>query len=660
MAKLKKFKALPKLVKAFVVMAALFFAIGLGTLGSFVPTGRSYELSKGTSVVFELEKQEGQKALQTIYLHISNAYIEPGETATVRFRRSTDPASDNWYSTYLGEARIGSFYTENENVKHVTGNWIEPYDLSAVGGYSISTYKYYELYASGCGVLVDEVVFLADNGTVIPAKICEVAGKVYNSAAEALIDAQFVPSMGQSSFFRFGDEERYTMATVQEILQGNSYTEGNVYTIDGVYNTLGLDLLAFGALIFGASPFGLRLFPFLACFGCLVVGYLLMRKLTRSDKAAFVYGLLFVFGGFPLAYGHLGTPLFLAIFFVLFALYEMYRFYSEGMKNPNIKSALPILFSGLSCACAVGVNGACVVPVLGVVALFVLGFVRQQKAKRYALEKAALADGEELTDGEPIGGMTEGREETPQASQTELTDSGEQSVGEAQTAPVRTISYTDAARAEYRYKNTAAVDLFIGSLLAGMIVISLLAFLPASYTFAKCYGHELNLFELMWKAFAGGFVGTNPTGQSPWSPAYVLFSGSGDVYATTVSLVNAAALVAAFAGILYAVIRSAIAFAGKESGKSVRQVYRSCLVPAVMCVLCLIAASFSPVPLFVAAATLFGFMAAGTTVGYLRESKATKAIQTIYIVLLAILFAVSIPFLFSVPLPAEWMAALMA
>ena len=74
----KTWKRLSAFARAFVILALVFFVVGMGTLGSVQSTGESYELKKGASVVFRLEKQEGQTSLKYLYLNIGTIYNEIG------------------------------------------------------------------------------------------------------------------------------------------------------------------------------------------------------------------------------------------------------------------------------------------------------------------------------------------------------------------------------------------------------------------------------------------------------------------------------------------------------------------------------------------------------------------------------------------------------
>ncbi|MBO5046028.1 MAG: phospholipid carrier-dependent glycosyltransferase [Clostridia bacterium] len=615
MSKLKeKIKSFSKYTVAFVILVFVFLLVGLSTLGTVQPTGQAYELKKGSTVVFKLEKGEEQTSVKGVYFNVGTVYNEIGQTASIRMRRSTVSAT-TWYSSYFGEAKLDNLYSSTEeSAKGVSFNWFTPYDLSETN-YNISSYPYYELTAPTCNLLVNEVVFLADDGSVIKATVDkDKSNGIDVEKASAILDSQYVPNLAQSSFFRFGEEEAYSMMTIAEMRNGNAFDNANKYHIDGTYNALGFDLLAIGAIIFGMSPFGLRFLPFLATVGTLLVARAFVKNLTKSDKAAFWFSLLFALCGLTLTLGRVGTPFSFGLFFLMTSLYLAHRFYAQGMEEANFKSALPVLFSGIFGALSICVNGAFTVPVLGSVALFVVGMIRQQKAKAYYMQKAETS---------------------------ELPDEAKAAVS-----------------AEYRYKNTTAPLLFGMALILGAALVSILAFLPVYSVFVKAYdvpsAPQLGLLELMWKAFAGGFVGENALSvpQSGFKLAYNLFVGTGDINARTFASVNYVALAAALAGIVYAVYRLITVLVRKQSGKEVRAEMRSILLPLAAVALSLITASFaSNAVFFVGTAYVFAFFLAAKGVKDLSECKVGKIILIVVAVLLAVYFVLLTPFIFSIPMP---------
>ncbi len=635
---LAKWKQSSAFMRAFVILALVFFLLGMGTLGDVRSAGRGFELKEGATVVFRLEAAEGQKTLKGIYVNVGTVYKSIGNTTSLRIRRSQNGSS--WFQSGFGEFTVANVYTGDEDA--ITGasfNWISPFDLSEKES-NLSTYPYFELTARDGTVLVNEVVFVADDGTLIKATVDKsLSGNINTDAAAALLDSQYVPSMGQSSFFRFGDEEAYTLMTIAEMYRGGAYTSGNVYHADGVYNAFGIDLLALSTLIFGMSPFGLRLLPFLACFGVLLLGASLARRLFRSDKAGLAFGLLYVLAGGFLSLGHLGTPLMLGVFFWMLSFYLGYLFYANGMKQARVRSAMPVLFSGLSAAASVCVSGAFLLPAAGTVALFVAGMVRQQRAKKYQIEKAA-------------------EEDKPQV------------------------------RAEFRYKNRVAPVLFATALLLGTFLLLILSVIPVYLTYVKVFDDPLEpaltLFALIGKGFAGAFSGYNLTSydQTGWDYLYRTFAGSGDPYAVTLVCFNFVAIFCAAAGFVYAVVRVALSFVGRRrvnaaaasteeekqalleaesrEKRARRALLRSFILPAAAAVLCLIATSYTVSSLMMLALVyVFAFLIAAGAVSLLPQ-KGFRIVFPVAIVFLSACFVVLIPFLFSIPLPASWMSVLFA
>lgn len=469
----------------------------------------------------------------------------------------------------------------------------------------------------------------------------------WNDEATYYVNTPKLPSLAQSSFFRLGGEEVYSMTSVAEMRAGNSFTVNNgtvtgVYHGDTVYNSLGTSILAFGTLMFGMSPFGLRFFPMLAAFGTLVLGFFLVKQLFKSEKAGFAFALLFALSSYTLALGGLGTPLMIGVFFFMASLSGCYAFYNRGMKSASLRGTAPLILSGLFGAAAICVNGVYVIPMLAVIGLFAAGMVRQQKARRYRLD-LAIAE-------------AEAEEAQAPAQNAEQTEQQAEGSGKAKVA---------ATLSEYRYKNTAAPAVFFAVLIIGTALLSLLFLLPVYFNYVKLYDNPasptLNIFALMWKAFAGGFTGSNLT-SSAWSIFSVLFCGTGDPYAVTAAFVNPIAFVAGIFGIVYAVYRIVVILKNKKFGKEERAALRGAVIPLAGLVVSLIVASFAKGALaFTLLAYLFAFMLAAECVRRLTElegnaGKTARACCIAGIVLLAVCFVVFAVFVFSVPLPASFMA----
>ncbi len=619
MSKIKRlWKKTSCFARAFVIIAALFLVFGLGTLGSTQGTGYSYELAKGDELVFKLTKGDNQTSIQQIYFNFGNVYAEAGETTVVRMQYLN--SSDEWLSSTLGNFTLESQTQENSSAqKDAAYNWIAPYEISATS-YNISSRQYYRLVTTKYNVLINEVVFVADDGTVIQAEIDrDKSVGIELSSAKATLDSQVIPSLAQSSFFRYGEEELSSVATVTEIRRGNQYVANSIYSVDDSYGAFGYDLITFGTLIFGMSPFGMRIFPMLASFGVLLLGYAIARRAFKSDKAGLVFAILYTLCGASLSLGHLGSPLMLGVFFLTLSLYFAYKFFSKGMKSANLRGALPVGFAGLSCAAALCVNSALLLPVLGTVGLFAAGMLRQRTAKLYYLQKAA-------------------NEEERRA-----------------------------VVAEYKYKNVAAILLFIVSLVVGALLITMLAVIPAYFAYVKAFDSALSptqsVFSFIWQTIAGGF-GSGASvllGQTGWEYLFKVFEGTGTHYAVTLATFGGISGLCALAGVLFAVVRLITLFVRKETGKEARATVRSLVIPLVGVALSLVTAAFAAQKLlFIALAYLFGMILAGGALVKIKNKKLQKILFIVGICLVVAQFVLLAPFVFSIPLPSAWQVALFA
>ena len=685
----------------FLVVALLFLALGLGSLGSVQGTGKAYELryrrstdAKEPSVFFKLTNpsyvdKDGKTVtefyrLTNVYLNVAAIYNDESSTADISLGRgaSTGASAATYPATLANVKYVPQAPEEGKDDKKVVienavGNWIEPFDLSVttqLAYFNVASYSYYKITANTCNVLINEIVFYgekltaaAGEGTgefgVIPAEIYsaspmnEGSGEAETNEqakvrAGALLDAQTAPVMAQSSFFRFGKEEIYSMMTVAEMRVGDVvYRAGdtdkpNIYHGDTVYNSLGTSILAFGTVIFGNSPFGLRFFPMLASFGVLVMGYLFVKELCKSEKAGLVFAVLYALSNFTFGLGHLGTPLMIGVFFFVTAFYFMYSFYNKGIRKIGVKGVLPLILSGVFGAAAICVNGVYAVASLALVGLFAAGMVRQNKARRIVLDEAiALAEAENANAAE--GTVAEGAGEPAEPSE------GMKRVG--------------AVVSEYRWKNTAAPAAFFTAIVTGALLLSLLFLLPGYGAYVKLFDNpispRLNVFQIMAKLFAGGFTAANGAGCA-YIPFYQLFAGTGSLYAVTLAVINPVALLAGLLGVAYAVYNVVLVLTKKLEGKDARIALRRAAIPFGLVVIGAICGAFGGGALAFIMLVYFGLFAlASECVTALTQKegklqKTAKILTWVGLGLLCAVFFVFAVFTFSIPLPAAFMSSL--
>ena len=652
-------KSASKYFRAFLITALAFLVIGLGTLGSVMSTGDSFVLTskqsgdeKEPSLMFHVMLPEGLDEdtdeynlyVKKVLVNVGAVYAPAGEDTDIRIGRGTSP--DLIYSLTYPLTVPSVYRAENgsdEALSNGPYNWAV-FDVTSVTekGWRLRDYAYYCFFARSNSVRINEVVFVAENNdlpeeerkpVVLAAELDDTSiirraeGETKEEALErasAVLDSQYLPTLSSSSFYCYSEEEAYSMMTIAEMRAGGSYVKGDTYLADTVYNALGTDILALGTLIFGMSPFGLRFFPFLAAFGVLVLGYFLVRDLSKSERAGFIFAVLYALSAAFFAAGHLGTPLMLGVFFFTASVYFCHKFYAKGMKTADFKGALPVILSALFGALAVCTNGVWVIPMLGVIALFVAGMVRQRKAKAYYLAKA-----------EAMPEAPAAAEETPVPSPKEHVER------------------------EYRRKDRAAIASFAVVFLIGSLVLSLLAVIPAYLPYVRVFGDPaapMGVFAVAWKLFAGGFTGVNVTSYAQSWSLHTIFAGTGELFAVTCAGLLTAAVAAAAS-----IVALVWFLVGKKQCE--KPALRALVIAAVGLVLALVCSFFGGGSFGFTLTALIFLFAIGGFAGdqVLAEGgRAAKVAMWVIAVLLILSFVLLIPFTFSVPLPAGLQTALFA
>ena len=652
-------KSASKYFRAFLITALAFLVIGLGTLGSVMSTGDSFVLTskqsgdeKEPSLMFHVMLPEGLDEdtdeynlyVKKVLVNVGAVYAPAGEDTDIRIGRGTSP--DLIYSLTYPLTVPSVYRAENgsdEALSNGPYNWAV-FDVTSVTekGWRLRDYAYYCFFARSNSVRINEVVFVAENNdlpeeerkpVVLAAELDDASiirraeGETKEEALErasAVLDSQYLPTLSSSSFYCYSEEEAYSMMTIAEMRAGGSYVKGDTYLADTVYNALGTDILALGTLIFGMSPFGLRFFPFLAAFGVLDLGYFLVRDLSKSERAGFIFAVLYALSAAFFAAGHLGTPLMLGVFFFTASVYFCHKFYAKGMKTADFKGALPVILSALFGALAVCTNGVWVIPMLGVIALFVAGMVHQRKAKAYYLAKA-----EAMPEAPAAAG------ETPVPSPKEHVER------------------------EYRRKDRAAIASFAVVFLIGSLVLSLLAVIPVYLPYVRVFGDPaapMGVFAVAWKLFAGGFTGVNATSYAQSWSLHTIFAGTGELFAVTCAGLLTAAVAAAAS-----IVALVWFLVGKKQCE--KPALRALVIAAVGLVLALVCSFFGGGSFgFTLTALIFLFAIGGFTGDQVlaEGGRAAKVAMWVIAVLLILSFVLLIPFTFSVPLPAGLQTALFA
>ena len=678
------------------IVALVFLVIGMSTLGSFYSAGDAYELkTQGNSaetptVIFRLTNpsttdEHGHSAtqylrLKHIYVNIGAAYIAEGETTTIRAEVAASTTGsvsnsrrfDYTFGNFVSATEAGA-QEDGEEYPNVYYSWQDMVPADS-DGWSISSYRYVRLTARDANVLLNEVVFVGEvmassasnaEGTgeivVIPATIesaTPLMGETEEEAAAraaALLDSQVMPSLNSFRMNKLSDEETLSMMTIREMYTGAEYGEGNIYTGERVYGSVGEEILALGTLIFGMSPFGLRFFPMLAAAGALVCGAFLARRIAKKDAAGIIFAVLFALSCAPLALGGLGTPLMIGVFFFLLSVNSCHYFYANGMRTEKFASALPLLVSGLAGALAILTHGAYLVPMVGVVALFACGMVRMRRARRVYLDKAiAEVEAEETAPAEPA--------EAPAPS----APAPEEDARPALSPARRKVA---AVAAEYRNKTSIALVTFLGALVVGAFVLGLILATPMYFTWLKLFDNpaspSMNIIALAATAFAGGFTGVNPggMGSSAWNVVYAISRVNGEAYsALYASVINFAALIAVLFAVVSAVVHLVMLCRTKEWGREERAAIRGIVVPAVGITLALVTAIFAKDAVqFVLLAYIFAFvLAAAEAIKLMQTSKAklVRILCWVELALLVVMFVLLFVFTTGLPVASGLLTAI--
>ena len=389
--------------KIFAVAAAAVFFFGIFTIGAFNGTGSSVTLEPESeiTIAYRLSYESGQ-VLDGVYINVGTVYESPGgssSTSTSQVRAYYSSSGSSSSATSISStAYIANIYSTSSSSTYKNNanyNWLA---LSTGNDYTYSEapYVFFTFASNRAAVQLNEVAFVDADGDTIDASVfasgCVGLTSETIEDLDKTLDAQFFFHPSDSFRYTFTYDEEYILESIRGIELGSSVVENYEYTMSTDYNSLGILIYALFYWIFGRSTFGLRLPSFLSAFGVFLLLFFLGRKLFKSDKWGFVLAAAFGIGGTLFGVGRIGTPMMLAIFLVLLSIWFMYRFYAKGIDSARpIKTALPILWSGLCTAGAFCVQTLAVFPCLVSLVLFVCGLLRLAKHRNYQVSKVEHA-----------------------------------------------------------------------------------------------------------------------------------------------------------------------------------------------------------------------------------------------------------------------------
>ncbi|MBQ7912555.1 MAG: glycosyltransferase family 39 protein [Clostridia bacterium] len=394
----KFFKKISKLTWAFIALFAVFFIVGVSTLGCARTTGDSFILQARKTAYFTLTVESGEK-LDGVYAKVDNFYAAEGDvTVTVNTSTTSSPTTSSWNSSNaLSTVIVGA--DGGADIKYAkTQNWI------ALGTDLARTAKSISITASA-SVEIKEIVCLNEQGERIAIKGYRPSSGSNLIAASELTpayDAQKSFTASENSYYNFTAEEAYYLNSVKNLMAGNKYVSGGKYVVGENFNYLATVLLVPSVAMFGDSVFALRLPAFLATCATIIFAYMFARAFFKNEKHSFIFAVLLCVGGMVTSVGRMAAPYALVASALVASGYFMYRFFAKGISSKRVyRDGLNILLSGIFAAFAMAMDTAAAFPVLGILVLFGFGLRRQKLDYQLALKK------------------TEGKEETVKNEQGE-------------------------------------------------------------------------------------------------------------------------------------------------------------------------------------------------------------------------------------------------
>lgn len=682
----ERVRRVPLFGKAAFILVLVFLIVSACTIGGFTGAGRSYYMAADSNVVFYLDYQDGAK-LDKVYLNVGSVYGEVGKDFSVEFRYASKSSSSEptFSSSMLGTVKLGNVYTSSvEGTKGTNYDWVKVFDLTEADRSLSTSYCLIRLTVK-TEMLVNEVVFVDAEGNIIPAYVTEKSvksfftdtqwpyyrdlftkndhSKEYGKAGDPvrLTDAQNNYTDGNTAYTDFTQDEKYTLMQIDNILLGRMVVEGTFHaqTDFGPFAVL---LPMLGTLIFGASPFGLRIFSVLCTTAMIVFVYLLGKRLFKSSGFGFMFACFAALGGLALTVGRLGLAYAMIALFAVAAYYFMFKFYEDGIsKERPVKSAANVLISGIFFAFLFATDPKAVFALIGLAALFVVGWVRihrQGKAELAAVRMAAL-------DKNAAAGSEEDMLKNLQESEHQE----------------RLI------RMENGYSSRVLWLFFIVSFIVATVLITVLSAIPSYFTYVKLYDANpavptIGIFGLVWAAVKDSFTlasttaftsanAINPFGWFLSLKGATLFSsGNESVYTAMNAQMNLALAITSLIGLIFTTIYVILYFATGKTKSAYASAHTSGILNAYFLLLAglvtsllqyLFAGSSSAANSLLFTVFYGGFAVLMFYTAYVHDTGARKKlfgvpmnttlkVLTGVCVVYALIFVLTIPMLFSIPI----------
>lgn len=403
------------IVLAFGILGA--FGLGNSNAPSTYYQTNTIAGSNGTdnnAFVYQLNYNEGV-TLNSVYINFGGQDYSTDKNVTV--------------TTVLGKEENSYFSKKLEKVYNNNfsdlkiGGWTRLLSKEEIGsGYT--NHQFLVLaFDTGTSVKVNEIVFVGENQNKelqVVSATCVRGGiakaltgslntmKISKNSVEEgklLIDEQskFDVNRVTDNGYTIDENSRLTEAegVIAEGLK-NLFT-GNAYLVDVNANPLGSYILGIGTSIFGYTPLGLRIMPFLFTLASIVTLFFIGKLITKKDMCGVLLAFVFAVCGFSLSFATFGSVTAILVFFTTLCLYFLLRFYKYGFnKDKPLFSHLNLLLAGLSFAISINIKSQAIYLLFGIIAILIVSFIKHYKDMLLKDKKASLQLEQNEKENKPI------------------------------------------------------------------------------------------------------------------------------------------------------------------------------------------------------------------------------------------------------------------
>ena len=303
--------------------------------------GGSY---KAESVILSSEGTVSQ-----IYLYVGNVYNAPQDKIVINLVHSDSETTIKDNSSLSSSRK--QFIIDVKKGEYL--GWVK-LDLNT------TIYAKYLKFSTEQSFELFEIALLDEKGNQVMASCY--GGIVWKNGKHGFVEA----NMGADTFALVSDEQKGVVSSkgVNSLSKEEIELAGaidNLINFKGGYvsnrvSPLGVELISIGVLLFGNSPFGLRIVGFLFFVATLYLLFFVARKMFSQTKYAIVSVILYLLAGASLSLVTKAHPVTVAIFFLMASFNFALDFYNKAQDGKSLRlNAHYLVLSGLTFAIALNV-----------------------------------------------------------------------------------------------------------------------------------------------------------------------------------------------------------------------------------------------------------------------------------------------------------------